>query len=277
MLLAPAAFAWSPAAPNTFKDIPGKPHIFILVANGPAEALTQGTIVQLRDDVTVWAAPTGWKLAARGQKGTYVVLVPVTSKASRNRARARAVIWANYAYIDNGQDSDLASDDDYPMDDEFVGYPFGYWDYSFWDFYDTAPCNYFVSSPRHGHRPSPICPAKGTHPTEIYVKASYRVPALAHAFRLPAPSGRVMAYVRSFSAGGNWGPRGYSSRPGFASHFGGGGRTPSAASHSGGNGGGGGGGSGGGGGGGRSSGGGGGGGGFSGGGGVSTFTSTTSK
>jgi hypothetical protein len=268
-LLAPAVFGWAPAAVDTFKDIPGKPHTFVLVVDGPAEVLTQKMIVQLRDYITVWAAPTGWKLAAKGQKGAYVVQMPVTSKKATNPAGARAVIWSNYAYIDNGKDSDIADDDDYPMDDEFVGYPFGYWDYSFWDFYDTAPFNFYGPSRRHAHRPSPLCPEKGAHPTNVYVAASYTPRVTPRAFRLPAPSHAVVAIVRSISPGGSWGSRGFSSsKSGFVSRSNGGGNSGSGG-RSGGDGGGS-----------HSSGGGasGGGGGFSGGGGgVSTTSSTTSK
>jgi hypothetical protein len=265
VLLAPAAFGWAPAAADTFKAIPGKPHTFVLVVEGPAEVLTQKMIVQLRDYITVWAAPTGWKLAAKGQRGAYVVEMPVTSKKATNPAGARAVIWSNYAYIDNGKDSDLADDDDdYPIYDEFAGYPFGYWDYSYWDFYDFAPFNFYGPSHRHVHRPSPLCPEKGAHPTDVYVAASYAPHVTPRAFRLPAPSHEVVAIARSISPGGAWGSRGYSSsRSGFASRSNGAGGNSSAGGRSGGDGGGS-----------HSSGG---GGGFSGGGGVSTSSPTTSK
>jgi hypothetical protein len=185
----------------------------LLVVEGPAGPLSAQKLAQLRDYITVWAAPSGWKLAAKGQQATYTIRMPLTAKGQKDKTYIRAVIWSDYATSEMGEGVDEESEDPYAFLSECSNYPFGYWGEAFFDVYDFAPNYCYPPTPRHWHGKGPICSPNAERPSDMYLVSTSvaRVPPTR--VRLPVPSVRVMAMARaSFRSavsmrGGGSGPR----------------------------------------------------------------------
>ena len=156
LLVVPAALgATGTSSEETFTPFQPTtlPHLYVVAVESTGVPLTLTELTMLRDRVLIWAAPAGWKLAAKGEVASEIVHLKVSAKSSTDKTRSDAMIWANAADVYSGDESLLAPEVPLyapPIDD--FAYEFDDWGYCFDPFWFAPSFDYRrLGRPRHDH------------------------------------------------------------------------------------------------------------------------------